>query len=142
MKEFSIEDSLGFIINKVNGKLKVELLQELKEYDVTPEQWAVLNFLWKEDGITPKELSDLTFKDKPNTNRILDNLLKKGLITRRPHPTDGRAFQIFLTDKGRDLKAVLVPKAASLIEKATRTIDEGKIKEMKLTLNQIYNNLV
>jgi DNA-binding MarR family transcriptional regulator len=141
MKDFKLDDSLGFILSKVNGKLKNEFFQELKEFNITPEQWAVLNFLWEEDGVTPKELADLTFKDKPNTNRILDNLQKKGLITRSPHPTDRRAFLIFLTDVGSDLKAKLIPKAISLLAKATRNIDESKIKEMKIALNQIYNNL-
>jgi len=142
MKDFKIDDSLGFILNKVNGKLKNEFLQKLKEDDITPEEWAVLYFLWEEDGVTPKELADLTFKDKPNTNRILENLQKKGFITRSPHPTDRRAYQIFLTDAGRDLRVRLVPKAISLLEKATRTIDEDKIKEMKILLNKIYNNLL
>ncbi len=142
MRKFKIEDSLGFIINKVNGKLKNELYQELKEYDITPEQWAVLNFLWEGDGVTPKELADLTFKDKSNTNRILDNLQKKGLIIRSPHPTDGRAFLVFLTDAGKGLRENLIPKAISLLEKATRQIDEEKIKKMKLLLNQIYINLM
>lgn len=142
MKDFKIEDSLGFIISRVSGKLKNELFHELKEYDITPEQWAVLNFLWEGDGITPKELSDITFKDKPNTNRILDNLLKKGLVIRRPHPTDGRAFLIFLTDEGKGLREKLVPKAVSLLEKATRHINERKIKEFKILLNQIYDNLI
>lgn len=142
MKDFKIDDSLGFIINKVKGKLQNELLQKFKEDDITPEAWAILNFLWEEDGVTPKELADLTFKDKPNTNRILGNLQKKGLITRSPHPTDRRAYQIFLTDAGRDLRVILVPKAISLLEKATRTIDEDKIKEMKILLNKIYNNLM
>lgn len=141
MKNFKIEDSLGFIVNKVNGKLKLELLQQLKEYNITAEQWAVLNFLWVNDGITPKELSDLTFKDKPNTNRILDNLLKKELITKKSHPTDKRSFQIFLTDAGRDLKTLLIPKAVALLKKATNSIDKDKLKELKITLDQIYNNL-
>lgn len=141
MKDFKIEDSLGFILYKVHGKIRNEAFQKLKEYDVTAEQWVVLNFLWENDGITPKELADLTVKDKPNTNRILDNLQKKGLITRNPHPTDRRAFRIFLTDAGKDLRVRLIPKAISILEKATRSIDEGKIKEMKILLNQMYNNL-
>jgi DNA-binding MarR family transcriptional regulator len=142
MNNFNLHDSLGFILNKVNGKLKNEFFQQLKEYGITPEQWAVLNFLWEEEGVTPKELADLTFKDKPNTNRIIDNLQKRGLITRSPHPTDGRSFQIFLTDAGKGLRVKLVPKAILLLEKATRTIEEDKIKEMKILLNQIYNNLM
>ncbi|SET40856.1 hypothetical protein SAMN05660297_02309 [Natronincola peptidivorans] len=39
-----------------------------------------LNTKLKKEGITPKELADAIFKDKPNTNRILEKLQIKGLI--------------------------------------------------------------
>ncbi len=37
--EFNLDDSLGFILNKLNTKLKNELFKRFKEYEVTPEQW-------------------------------------------------------------------------------------------------------
>ena len=57
---FKLDDSLGFILSKVNTKLKNEFFQQLREYDVTPEQWAILCCLWEQEGITPKEIADLT----------------------------------------------------------------------------------
>ncbi|HML35607.1 MarR family winged helix-turn-helix transcriptional regulator [Sporomusa sphaeroides] len=139
--EFKLNDSLGFILNKTNTKLKNELLQRLKEYDVTPEQWAILNCLWEQEGVTPKELSDRIDKDKPNTNRILEKLQMKELIVRKPHPVDKRAFQIFLTDKGWAVREQLIPRAKELLDKATTGIDEHKVTELKNMLNQIYYNI-
>ena len=139
--EFRLEDSLGFILNKTNTKLKNKLSQRFNEFNVTPEQWAVLNGLWTQEGLTPKELADITFKDKPNTNRILEKLQAKGLIVRRPHPVDKRAYQIFLTDHGRELKAELVPKVLQLLEEATAGIDKQKVLEMMNLLNQMYDNV-
>ncbi len=138
---FKLDDSLGFILNKVNTKLKNKLFQQLKENDVTPEQWAILNCLWEKEGITPKELSDLTFKDKPNTNRILEKLMIKGLVVRKSHPVDKRAFQIFLTDGGWALREQLIPKVKKLLNKATTGIEHQKVTEMKKMLNQIYDNI-
>lgn len=138
---FKLDDSLGFILNKVNTKLKNEFFQQLKENDVTPEQWAVLNCLWEQEGITPKELADMTFKDKPNTNRILEKLAIKGLVVRKPHPVDKRAFQIFLTDNGWALREQLIPKAMYLLDKAVIGLEKHKVSELKKMLNQIYDNI-
>ena len=138
---FKLNDSLGFILSKVNTKFKNELFQRFKENDVTPEQWAVLNCLWEQEGITPKELSDLIFKDKPNTNRILEKLVVKGLVVRKSHPEDKRAFQIFLTDSGWALRGELIPKAKELLDKATTGIEEHKVTEIKTILNQIFDNI-
>lgn len=139
--KFKLDDSLGFILNKVNTKLKNELLQRLKENDVTPEQWAILNCLWECEGITPKDLADMTFKDKPNTNRILEKLAMKSLVVRKTHPVDKRAFQIFLTDSGRALQEQLIPKVTQLLDKATLGMEKHKVLELKKTLNQIYDNI-
>ncbi|HWR43574.1 MarR family transcriptional regulator [Sporomusa sp.] len=139
--KFKLDDSLGFILNKTNTKLKNELFQRFKEYDVTPEQWAVLNCLWEQEGVTPKELADSIVKDKPNTNRILEKLEMKELIVRKLHPVDKRAFQIFLTDRGWALREELIPKVIQLLEEATIGIEKHKVVEMKKLLNQIYDNL-
>lgn len=139
--DFRLDDSFGFILNKVNTKLKNELLQRLKEHDVTPEQWAILNCLWEQEGTTPKELADLTFKDKPNTNRILEKLIIKGLVIRKAHPVDKRAFQIFLTESGWALREQLIPKVEQLLAKAATGIEPHKVAEMKKLLNQIYDNI-
>ena len=139
--EFQLDDALGFILSRVNTKLKNEFSQELKDYDVTPEQWAILCRLWEQEGITPKELSDLTCKDKPNTNRILEKLIIKGLVVRNAHPVDKRAFQIYLTESGWALREKLIPKANKLLEKALKGIEEDKVVELKKMLNQIYDNI-
>lgn len=138
---FKLYDSLGFILNKTNTKLKNELFHRFKEYDITPEQWAILNCLWEQEGVTPKELADIMFKDKPNTNRILEKLQTKGLVVRKPHPIDKRAFQVFLTDRGWTLRDKLIPKCMQLLEEATVGIEKHKVVEMKKLLNQIYDNL-
>ncbi|MDF2545902.1 MAG: ohrR 2 [Anaerosolibacter sp.] len=139
--EFKLDDSLGFILNRTNTKLKNEMFQRFKEYDITPEQWSVLNCLWVQDGATPKELADNIYKDKPNTNRILEKLQKKVLIIRKPHPVDKRAFQIFLTDRGWALREELIPIVMKLLEEATIGIERNKVTEMKKMLNQIFDNL-
>lgn len=139
--DFKLEDSLGFIINKTNTKLKNKLLQRFNENNVTPEQWSVLNCLWTQEGLTPKELSDMIFKDKPNTNRILEKLETKELVVRKPHPADRRAYQIFLTNRGWALKDVLIPKAIQSLEEATKGIEKEKVSEMIKLLNQIYDNI-
>ncbi|GMA98109.1 MarR family transcriptional regulator [Pelosinus sp. IPA-1] len=139
--KFKLDDSLGFILNKTNTKLKNELFRRFKEYDITPEQWAVLNCLWEQEGVTPKELADSIVKDKPNTNRILEKLQMKELIVRKLHPVDKRAFQIFLTNRGWALREELIPKVMQLLEEATIGIEKHKVVEMKKLLNQIYDNL-
>lgn len=141
LMEFKIDDSIGFIVSRTNGKLKNTLFQRFKQYDVTPEQWVILNRLWEKDGIPQKQLSAQSFKDQPNITRILDKLEKKGYISRGASIDDRRSYLVYLTDEGKRLKEVLVPIAIDVIKKALTGFDEAEIKQIKLFLNRIYNNL-
>jgi DNA-binding MarR family transcriptional regulator len=139
--DFRLEESLGFILNKTNTKLKNQLFQRFKEDDITPEQWSVLTCLWQQEGVSPKELADLIYKDKPNTNRILEKLQAKGLIRRNLHPTDRRAYQIYLTERGWAIKDKLIAKVTQLQDEVTAGIEQEKVGEMKRLLNHMYTNL-
>ncbi len=65
----------------------------------------------------------------------------KGLVVRKSHPVDKRAFQIFLTESGWALREQLIPKVKQLLDKATTGIEPHKVAEMKKMLNQIYDNV-
>ncbi len=139
--DFRLEESLGFILNKTNTKLKNQLFQRFKEDDITPEQWSVLTCLWQQEGVSPKELADLIYKDKPNTNRILEKLQAKELILRKLHPTDRRAYQIYLTERGWAIKDKLIAKVTQLQDEVTAGMEQAQVEEMKRLLNHMYANL-
>ncbi len=139
---FKLDDSLGFIMNRTNTRLKNELLNRFSKYNVTPEQWAVLNRLWEREGITPKEISETIFKDLPNTARILAKLEKKELVYRTPDPADKRSSRVFLTGKGRELKDILIPIAKDVLDMATRGMTEDNVKELKVLLNKVFQNMM
>lgn len=100
-----------------------------------------MNRLWVQDGITPKELAELTFKDQPTTVRIVSRLENKELISKKLNPEDNRSILIFLTPKGLELENILIPLGFEALNKAIRGIDKNKIETTKVVLNQIYKNL-
>ena len=140
---FNLDDSYGYLINLAAQRLKYALHQafQAKGYDVTPEQWAVLNRLWEEDGLSQVDLAERTFKDKPGTTRILKLLEKKGIVVRRPDESDRRVLRIFLTKTGKDLKDKLIPCAQEVLLKSGKNLTKQEIAQFKLTLNHILNNL-
>lgn len=143
MANFNLDDSFGYLINLAAQRLKYELHQtfQAKGYDITPEQWAVLNRLWEEDGLSQVELAERTFKDKPGTTRILNLLEKKGAIVRRPDESDRRVLRVYLTKMGRDLKEKLIPCAQDVLTKSGKNLTKEELAQFKLILHRILNNL-
>lgn len=139
--KFNMDESIGFVINKTSQAIKKEFSRRLKAYDLTPEQWSALNRLGEEDGLTQKDLAERTYKDSPNTTRIIDKLEKKGLLQRREDPEDRRAFQIFLTESGKSLREQIIPVASQLNVDVTDGLDKKDLSQLLQLMNRIYANL-
>ncbi|MEQ8745647.1 MarR family winged helix-turn-helix transcriptional regulator [Pyruvatibacter sp.] len=91
-----IEDALAFSA----------LLQEFGrllsgEYDrrmpMSRGQSAVVALLMEHDGRTVTQLADDLQLHKVSVGAHVDDLAKQGLVERRPHPTDKRSKQVWLT---------------------------------------------
>ncbi len=97
--------SFGWLIAVLGGQLAAELDGKLKEIGLNITLWPTLFALWEEEGLTQAELAARCQTAHYTTTRVLDTLEKLELVERRKHPTSRRAYQIFLTPKGRELEA-------------------------------------
>lgn len=138
---FNMDESLGFIINKTAIAIKKEFIKRLKPYGLTPEQWSILNRLGEQDGLSQKDLAQRTYKDQPNTARILDKLEKKMLLKRADNPDDRRGFLIFLTPKGQEIRASILPITTQLNEDAALGLKKQEKNQLINLLNRVYDNL-
>lgn len=143
MSDFNLNDSYGYLINLAAQRLKYELHRtfQAKGYDITPEQWAVLNRLWEQDGLSQVELAERTFKDKPGTTRILTLLERKGIVLRRRDAEDGRVMHVFLTKAGKELKEKLIPCAEEVLAKSGQNLTKEEVMQFTRTLKKILENV-
>jgi len=74
------------------------------QFGATADQYVVLTVLSEEDGITQQELVRRIYSDQNTVAAMVSLLEKRGLIRRRTHPSDGRAWRVHLTPKGRSLQ--------------------------------------
>lgn len=68
---------------------------------VTADQFVVLCALAEGDALTQRDLVARTSSDPSTLRAMLVLLERRGLVARRPHPTDGRARTVALTAEGR-----------------------------------------
>lgn len=139
-----LDHSIGYNMNMAALILKRELQNQFNRYayDVTTEQWAVLNRLWENDGKTQSDLAIATFKDHANITRMIDLLEKKGLVLRQDDPQDRRSKLIYLTEEGKALQEKLLPLAREVLYRALQGITREEVALMNQLSNRIIQNLV
>jgi len=121
--------------------MKNNLAKALKPYNITHEQWPLLKWLWIQDGISQKELAEISFKDQPTTTRILDKLEQRGLVRRQANSIDRRVSLIYLTREGLDIRGPLILLARHALEQALAGFSEQEQVQLKSLLTRIGDNL-
>lgn len=112
-----IEKSVGFLLAKAYQRACALFKEEFDHYDLTPQQFGLLAFLWVEDGLSQAELSARSQIDRTTMGGIIDRLEKEGLVERRNHPEDRRAYQVLLSARGKSLEDELCAVASRVQSK-------------------------
>ena len=118
--DFDHNRSAGYLINYAARLFFEGLRKRIEPLDIVPGQFPALLALWQQDGQTQKELVEKLDIEQATMANTLNRMERDGLITRRDHPSDGRAKLIWLT-----------PKAASVRDEAYRAASE--VNEMGLS---------
>ncbi len=108
--------------------------------DITTEQWVLLDSLNTKNGVAQNELANDSFKNAPTVSRIIDLLVKKGLIERKPSPTDRRSHLIYLTKKGRNIYAKALPVVEGLRRKGWEGLNDEDYDHLLRILDTILGN--
>ena len=132
---YDIEKSIGFLLSKAYQRAWAILREEIEQYDLTPPQFALLAFLWQQDGLTQVELSEKGQIDRSTVGGLIDRLERSGLLERRQHPQDRRAYLIYLTEQGKAMEGTLSACAGRSLERFTSGLNENEVKDLRRMLN-------
>ena len=112
------ESSVGYQLRLTNRLVSRYLQQKIAPHGLTLGMWYFLRALWRRDGQTQSELSAVVGTMEPTTLTAVKSMERKGLVRREPDPDDRRKINVFLTERGRALKADLLPLAREVVEDA------------------------
>ena len=98
-----------FLVRHAWLSLRGVVAEELAGHDLSVAQFASLLMLDQSPGLTVADVARKVSTARQSANEMLAGLEQSGLVERRPHPSDRRAQQVFLTDAGRTRLAEALP---------------------------------
>jgi len=113
----------------------------LSQFRLSVPRFYTLYHIYNHPGINYIDLTDLLLCTKSNTTRIVRSLQKEGLIDRKNHPDDGRSFQLFLTDAGKDLFERIYPQYLAHINWLMSHFTDAELNRYSLVSYSIENTL-
>ena len=133
----------GVYVNILNCRLKKYLAEVFKKNNVnlTAEQYLVMDTLWNEGTLTQHAIAFIIQKDKNSVTQFIDNLERKGLVTRSVAKEDRRVNNIVVTKEGMALKDSTKQLAIDTMNKALEGIPEDDVQTFVTVLKKICGNI-
>lgn len=103
-----IQQSMGYLLNVSGRLIKRKLDIQLKRYDITTAQWAVLKLLAERDHLSQAEIAERTNSDRATCGAVIEKLIGKGLLQKELFEEDRRSYQV-----------KIVPTAIAMVEEVT-----------------------
>jgi DNA-binding MarR family transcriptional regulator len=138
---FDLRDSTGYLINRLAVSFKTALERELAYYEVTAQQWALMQALAQLEAATVVTLAGWLGVDVGAASRLIDRLEEKQLVTRRRTRTDGRIAEVTLTVPGRALMPHLVSQAEKVLAEALRPLAPDETATLNALLRRLLAGL-
>jgi MarR family transcriptional regulator, organic hydroperoxide resistance regulator len=135
------EDPVPNTVRDVHRAYTRALQETFNEYGIGIGQWFFLRALWEEDGITQRQLSQRVGTMEPTTVTALNCLEERDLVRRVRNKQDRRKVNIYLTERGQELRSVLLPRAEGVHKHALAGITPQEVTEAILVLRRISENL-
>lgn len=138
-----ISNALGYNVNKANSALRNSFQDALNNGGIklTPEQWGTLNYIYFNPNETVTNIANVTFRDKTSVTRMIEGLVKKGYISRKPDTEDRRIQRLHLTKIGIELYKKSLPICKKYNEELKSIISREEALSVIDGLNRITNFL-
>lgn len=134
-------NSIGYLTRIAFRAFSRALELRTSPHGVSSGQWRFLRVLWREDGLTQRELSRRVGMREPTTVIALKSLERSGFVTRKKSEEDRRKVHVFLTDTARALQPVLLPAVAEVNDIALAGLSKSEVDILRKALTQVGRNL-
>lgn len=115
---------------------------QLKEYDLTPSEGAILLHLHlNQDAWIQDRIAEELEVSKPAISKAIDSLEQKGYVKRQQDPSNRRINLVVLTPKALDVGDKVRSVYRSLYAAAARGISEEEVELLRCLAERVATNL-
>ncbi|MEY4737396.1 MAG: hypothetical protein RL302_1715 [Pseudomonadota bacterium] len=133
-----LETLIGYNARRAALSVIERFLRDMAVHDFRVVDFSVASLIYHNPGITSRQLCTALSILPPNLVALVNGLEKRGVITKRPHPNDGRAIGLYATPQGEALMAQAELDASNLEIAAGSRLTVAERKTLLRLLQKVY----
>jgi MarR family 2-MHQ and catechol resistance regulon transcriptional repressor len=109
---------LWVVLAKAHNAIAQHVEADVKRHGLTTAEFGILEALWSKGPLLLGEVQKKILVSSGGVTFLVDKLADRGLVERKPCPSDRRARYASLTDEGEALMEAIFPDHATAIRDA------------------------
>jgi MarR family 2-MHQ and catechol resistance regulon transcriptional repressor len=123
---YSEQLKLWVVLARAHAAVARLIRQDITGYSLTEGEFAVLEALFHKGPLLLGEVQRRILVSSGGITYLIDRLVARGLVERRPCPADRRAIYGALTEEGESLMKRIFPPHAAAVARAVSGLDEAQ----------------
>ncbi len=132
-----IDDYLLYLMARASHVISAEFHEQLRRRGISVPVWRVLASLVGAEGETVTGLAEVCLLQQPTMTKLLDRMVRDGLVQRATDARDRRVVRISPTPRGEQLVTDLLQSARSHEAEVLARHPEAEAAELKALLRGI-----
>jgi DNA-binding MarR family transcriptional regulator len=128
-------------LSRLSRLVDLELRRTFGEHDLDAASFDVLATLRRSGPLTPSALMESSMITSGAVTQRLDRLSARGLVTRSRRDSDGRSFEVTLTDEGRALIDRALPDHVATERRLLSALSPAERDTLAATLRALLETL-
>lgn len=133
-----LETLLGYNARRAALAVIAVFLRKMAPLELRPVDFSVLTLIAHNPGVTSRQICAELDILPPNLVGMIKSLDQRGLIERKPHPTDRRAQGLHLSPAGKKLQRRAQTLATQLERAVASQLTDDELKQLIDLLRKVY----
>ena len=138
-----LEKQVFLFLNIVHNSMKQRINETYrnKGFQLSPEQFLVMDTLWDEGVLTQQQIADITMRDTNSIVKLIDGLESRKLVKRVSNPNDRRQNLIKVTPHSLRIKDEVEAVAFEAVTGILGEIPQDELKVFVKVLARMESNM-
>ncbi|NTW00229.1 MAG: MarR family transcriptional regulator [Oscillochloris sp.] len=128
------------LLRQVNSMMDTYNRYDLRSEDLTVPQFMILSYATSE-GVPLSAISSRMLCDNSNLTGIVERLISKGFVERRPDPQDRRVSLICLSSAGAEKLRRIKPRHHARVSRRMRSLAPPEVVQLRNLLQTLFEGL-
>ncbi|MBV9842030.1 MAG: MarR family transcriptional regulator [Sphingomonadaceae bacterium] len=137
----SLPRSIGTKLSVVARQLRHRFDERLGKTGGTRAKWMLIGTVAANPGATQRMIATRLEVTDVTAGRLIDRIVAEGLLERREHPQDRRAYCVYLTGAAQPLLDMLARTARTLESEVFAGFSDGELELLGQMLDRLARNI-